>query len=151
MRTATLAAVLALLAGCAVPATPAPPAGPVPAASAAAPAKARASTKIPAGTVSQRNALRKAESYLEFKGFSRKGLISQLSSTSADGFSKADATWAVAHLTGVNWNEQAVKAGKSYLEFSGFSRSGLITQLSSDAGDQFTKAQATYAADKLGL
>ncbi len=30
------------------------------------------------GTVSQRNALRSAESYLDFQGFSRKGLIKQL-------------------------------------------------------------------------
>ena len=29
------------------------------------------------------------------------------------------------------------------------SRAGLIEQLSSSAGDQFTKAQATYAADKV--
>jgi hypothetical protein len=33
----------------------------------------------------------------------------------------------------------------------GFSRAGLIEQLSSEHGDGFTKAEATYAADKLGL
>ena len=96
------------------------------------------------------NALRSAESYLEFKGFSKKGLIEQLTSEYGDGFARKDAEWAVDNLD-VNWNEQAVRAGQSYLDFKGFSRSGLIDQLSSEYGDQFTKKQATYAADKLGL
>lgn len=102
------------------------------------------------GTVSQRNALRTAQNYIEMKGFSKKGLIVQLSSDYGEKFSKADATWAVAHLD-VDWNKQAVRAGQAYLDMKGFSRAGLIDQLSSAYGDQFTKAQATYAADKLGL
>lgn len=125
----------------------------------AAPAKASPSPTVasPApkaedvGTVSQRNALRKAESYLEMSGFSKAGLIDQLSSSAGEGFSKADATWAVNHLSNVDWNEQAVRKGRDYLDMDGFSRAGLIQQLSSSAGEKFTKAQATYAADKLGL
>jgi hypothetical protein len=104
----------------------------------------------PAMTVSQENAVKSAQSYLDMTGFSRTGLIEQLSSSSGEGFPKADAVFAVDYLH-VNWNEQAVKAGQSYLDMSGFSRSGLIEQLSSKAGDGFTKAQATYAANKLGL
>ena len=103
------------------------------------------------GTVSQRNAQAKAQSYLAVKGFSRRGLIHQLSSDAGDGFPAADAAWAVDHLPGVDWNEQAVRAGKDYLKMTGFSRKSLIEQLSSDAGNQFTVAQATYAASKLGL
>jgi hypothetical protein len=68
-----------------------------------------------AGTTSQLNALRAARSYLELKGYSRKGLITQLSSEYADRFSTADATWA-ADRTGANWNEQAVRAGRAYLD-----------------------------------
>jgi hypothetical protein len=102
------------------------------------------------GTVSQRNALRSAKVYLEMSGFSRLGLIQQLSSSAGDGYPKADATWAVDHLN-ADWNEQAVRSGKTYLDMSGFSRAGLIAQLSSNAGDRYTKAQSTYAADKLGL
>ena len=119
----------------------------------AAPKAAPTSRAVPAdtGTTSQQNALRSAESYISYKGFSRLGLIDQLSSEYGDGFSKADATWAVDHLDGIDWNEQAVKAGRSYLDMKGFSRSGLIQQLSSPYGDQFTKAQATHAADVLGL
>lgn len=102
------------------------------------------------GSVSQQNALRAAQNYIAMKGFSRKGLIQQLSAKAGDGYPVADATWAVDHL-GANWNEQAVRAGKDYLSMQGFSRAGLIQQLSSPYGDQFTRAQAAYAASQLGL
>ena len=99
-------------------------------------------------TSSQKNALRKAEQYLEFKGFSRDGLIYQLSSD-VEGFSKADATVAVDNLT-VDWNEQAARMAKSYLEMQGYSCKGLVQQLSSDAGEKFTKSQAEYGAKTAG-
>lgn len=100
-------------------------------------------------TFAMQNALDSAEDYLDFSGFSRLGLIEQLSSQYGDGYAVADATWAVDSL-GVDWNQQAVRSAKSYLDFTSFSRQGLIEQLSSSYGDQFTVAQATYAADKLG-
>jgi hypothetical protein len=56
----------------------------------------------------------------------------------------------VNHLT-VNWNEEAVKAGKEYLSTQHFSRNGLIEQLSSPYGSKFTRTQAIYAVNKLGL
>ncbi len=37
------------------------------------------------------------------------------------------------------------------MEMGGFSRKSLIQQLTSSSGDQFTQAQAEYAADKVGL
>ncbi len=104
----------------------------------------------PEGTAAQMNALRSAEDYLSFKGFSKAGLINQLSSEYGDGYAKADATWAVEHLD-VNWNEQAVRVAQSYLDMKGFSRNGLIDQLTSEYGEQFTVKQATYAANKVGL
>ena len=70
--------------------------------------------------------MRKAKDYLDYTAFSRSGLINQL--VEFDGFSTADATFAVDHIT-VDWNEQAAKAAKDYLDVSGFSRSGLIDQL----------------------
>ena len=51
----------------------------------------------------------------------------------------------------VDWKEQAVLAAKEYLATTHFSRAGLIEQLSSPYGSQFTRAEATYAADKVGL
>lgn len=97
----------------------------------------------------QQNAVRSARQYLQFKGFSRRGLIQQLSSDFGDGYSVADATRAVDSLN-VNWNEQAVRAARAYLEFQGFSCQGLIRQLSSDAGDKFTESEARYGAQRAG-
>ncbi len=101
-------------------------------------------------TPSQRNAVRAAESYLEFQAFSRQGLIDQLSSEYGSQFPLADATFAVDSLN-VNWNEQAAKSAASYLEFQAFSCQGLIDQLSSEYGSQFTVAQAQYGAAQAGI
>jgi type IV secretory pathway VirB10-like protein len=106
--------------------------------------------EAPEYTTAQENAIASAENYLDFSAFSKKGLIEQLSSEYGDGFSKADATFAVKHID-VNWNEQAAKSAKNYLDFSSFSRSGLIEQLESEYGDGFTHAQAVYGVDQTGL
>jgi hypothetical protein len=45
--------------------------------------------------------------------------------------------------------EQAVGAARDYLEFSAFSRRGLIRQLSSEAGAGFSVKDATFAVDYL--
>jgi hypothetical protein len=44
---------------------------------------------------------------------------------------------------------QAVGSAEDYLAFSHFSRQGLIDQLSSDYGDRFSVADATFAVDHL--
>ena len=67
-----------------------------------------------------------------------------------EGFSKADAVFAVNHID-VNWNEQAAKSAKSYLDMSSFSRQGLIEQLESEYGEGFTHSQAVYGVNKTGL
>jgi hypothetical protein len=100
-------------------------------------------------TKPQKNAVRAAKQYLSIQGFSRDGLINQLSSAAGNGFDVADATIAVDSL-GVDWNEQAAKSAKAYLDLMGLSCKGLIQQLSSSAGDKYTKSQATYGAKKAG-
>lgn len=100
-------------------------------------------------TGAQKNAARSAKNYLSFSGFSREGLIQQLSSDAGDGYALADATAAVDSLN-VDWNEQAVKSARNYLNIMGFSCKGLIEQLSSRAGDKYTTAQATYGAKQAG-
>jgi hypothetical protein len=102
----------------------------------------------PEMTSGQENAVESAESYLEYSGFSREGLIQQLSSDAGEGFAKADATFAVNHVD-VNWNEEAVESAQDYLDYSSFSSDGLIEQLSSSAGEGFTLAQAQYAVDQV--
>ncbi|QGN35240.1 hypothetical protein GJV80_00515 [Microlunatus sp. Gsoil 973] len=78
-------------------------------------------------------------------GMSKKGLIDQLSSPYGEGFDRADAKFAVNHIT-VNWNHQAALSAESYLEMGGMSESALIDQLHSPYGEQFTLKQARYGA-----
>lgn len=95
-------------------------------------------------TVSQKNAVAKAKSYLNYTAFSHDGLVAQLE---YDQFSHADAVYG-ADNSGANWNEQAAKKAKAYMEYSAFSRGSLIDQLKYD---QFTQAQAEYGANAVGL
>ena len=99
-------------------------------------------------TASQRNAIRQAKSYLDYSSFSRIGLIEQLSSEYGSRFSAEDATFAIEYLEDkneVDWNEQAIKQAESYIESSPFSRQGLIDQLSSEYGSQFTLEESENA------
>lgn len=97
----------------------------------------------------QRNAVRSAKSYLSMQGFSRDGLIEQLSSQYGDRYDANDARVAVDSLA-VDWSEQAARSARQYLNMMGFSCSGLIEQLSSDAGSKFTPSQARYGAQQAG-
>ncbi|WP_207392640.1 Ltp family lipoprotein [Aeromicrobium sp. IC_218] len=47
--------------------------------------------------------------------------------------------------------ENALAAAENYLEIAPFSRKGLIRQLSSDAGDGYSRKDATYAADHVDV
>ena len=85
-----------------------------------------------------------ANDYLDYTAFSRKGLIKQLE---FEGFSKADATFAVDSLD-VNWNEQAAAMAENYLDYTSFSRKGLINQL---VFEGFTLSQAQYGVKQAGL
>jgi hypothetical protein len=82
-------------------------------------------------------------------GFSRDGLIDQLSSDAGEGYSVADATAAVDSLN-VDWKENAARSAKEYLNITGFSCKRLIEQLSSSAGSKYTLEQATYGAHAAG-
>jgi len=97
----------------------------------------------------QNNAVRSAKQYLSMQGFSRKGLIQQLSSDAGEGYDIADATVAVDSLN-IDWNQEAVKSAKQYLTMQGFSCKGLIQQLSSSAGEGYTVSEATYGAKQAG-
>lgn len=127
---------------------PAKPSAPAPAATAPAPAP---SHSAPAMTVAEQQAVDSAQSYLDMgKGFSRSGLIEQLTSSAGEGFAVADATYAVDQLN-PDWNAQAVESAKGYMEMGGFSHASLMEQLTSSAGEGFTEAQAAYAVTQVGL
>jgi hypothetical protein len=114
------------------------------------PVKSKPGMAAPDFTVAQENAIESAQSYLDMSGFSRAGLIHQLTSKAGEGYKMADAEFAVNHVK-VNWNKEAAESAQSYLDMSSFSRAGLIQQLTSKAGDGFTPKQATYAVNKVGL
>jgi hypothetical protein len=141
----------------AVPAASAPaasaPAASAPAASApAASAPAASAPATPSMTAAQAQAVQAAQSYLALgSGFSYESLLKQLTSSYGDGFSVADATFAINYLK-PDWDQQAVEAAKGYLALgTGFSRDSLIQQLTSSYGDGFTQSQADYAVAKVGL
>jgi hypothetical protein len=123
---------------------------PVPSAAEVAPAPvptaaaAETSAAVAGETVSQKNAVRSAETYLDYSSFSRSGLIGQLE---FEGFSTEDATYAVDTIT-VDWNEQAAKSAENYLDYSSFSRQGLVDQLEFEG---FTPAEAEFGVSQTGL
>jgi hypothetical protein len=95
-------------------------------------------------TLSQKNAVGKANDYLKMMAFSKSGLVKQLE---FEGFDNEDATYAVNKID-VDWKEQAVRKGEEYLNIMSYSRSGLIEQLEFEG---FTTEEATYAVDQIGL
>lgn len=94
----------------------------------------------PTETIGQKNAVRKALSYLDFMAFSRKGLIEQLE---YEGFSHDEAVYGADH-SGADWNAQAAQKAADYLDFTSFSRDGLIEQLEYEG---FTHSEAVYGVD----
>lgn len=94
-------------------------------------------------TTGERNALKKAKSYLDTMPFSYAGLIEQLEYS---GFTNSEATYGADNV-GADWNNQALKKAKSYLDTMPFSYTGLIEQLEYN---KITHEQAVYGADKCG-
>lgn len=94
-------------------------------------------------TQGKKNALRKAEEYLNLKAFSRYKLIEQLE---YNGFSVEEAEYAVDHCD-VDWEEQAAKKAAEYLNMQAFSRERLREQLKYEG---FTTTQIEYALKQNG-
>ena len=101
-------------------------------------------------TSEQKHAYNACLSYLEYTAFSKQGLIDQLSSEYGEGYPLEVAEFAVNKIEErgeVDWVEQAKRSAQNYLDFSDFSKQGLIDQLSSEYGEQFTIEQATEAVE----
>lgn len=104
-----------------------------------------AQPKVPAQSLA---ALESAKIYAGMD-MSEKGVYEQLISDYGDRFSPADAQYAMAHLTGINWNENARKSAESYQKDQSMSTSAIKDQLTSSYGEGFTNEQAQYAIDHL--
>lgn len=97
----------------------------------------------PQFTLAQQNAIRQAQSYLDYSGFSREGLIGQLE---YEGYSTEEATLG-ADNSGADWNAEAAESAQSYLEYTSFSRQGLYDQL---AYEGFTPEQIEFGLAQVG-
>ena len=119
--------------------------------------KAEATTAVDSLNVDwNEQAAKSAESYLDTSSFSRSGLIDQLE---YEGFSKSEAEYGVDAAFGDSGSggsdegdsvsrQNAVESAESYLQYSSFSRSGLIEQLEYEG---YSKSDATYAVDTLDV
>jgi hypothetical protein len=150
------------IAGCKSSAPAAAP--PAPAASTSAPAATTSAPAVatqpaapvttapaaPAMSTAEQQAVDSAQSYLAMgQGFSKAGLLNQLTSSAGAGFAVADANFAISYLN-PNWNAQAVESAKGYLAMGqGFSKAGLLNQLTSSSGGGFTDADANFAISYL--
>lgn len=103
-------------------------------------------------TVAEQQAVDSAQGYLsDGQGFSKAGLLQQLTSSSGEGETQADAQFAISYLH-PDWYQQAVESAKGYLkDGQGFSKASLYEQLTSSSGEGFTPGQANYALAKVGL
>lgn len=95
------------------------------------------------------NALSKGLQYANYLHMSKKAIYNQLTSSYGEGFSSDAAQYAVDHMTGVDWNYNALQKAKEYQTGLSMSKSEIYNQLTSSYGEQFTASQAQYAIDHL--
>jgi len=103
-------------------------------------------------TMEEDNCYYAALSYLDTMGFSKKGLIDQLSSEYGDNYPKETAEKIVNDIENqgkVDWDKECEESAQDYLDTMPFSKEELIDQLSSEYGENFTKEQAERAVDKV--
>ena len=122
------------------------------ASTAAAPAGDAPSASAPAGDVpaEYESALAKARSYAENMHMSKAAVRDQLVSEYGESFPKAAADYAMANLTGIDWNANALAKAKSYRDGMHMSNAAIRKQLVSEHGEKFTTAEADYAMRELG-
>ena len=88
------------------------------------------------------NAMKSAESYLNYSGFSKEELYDQLI---YEKYSEEAARYAVENVD-TDWKENAVRDAESYLQLSSFSKQELYDQL---IFEKYTPEEAKYAVDKV--
>lgn len=94
-------------------------------------------------SLEQKNAIKKANSYISHSAFSKSGLIKQLE---FEKFSPEASQFAVDNIK-VDWVEQAGKKAESYMKHSSFSKEKLIDQLKFEG---FTQEEAEAGAKAVG-
>ena len=89
------------------------------------------------------SALYSAQKYVLTMPLSKQRLYFQLVSP-IEGYSHEAAKFAVEHVI-VDWDKQAIKSAKVYMQYMPMTRRQLMTQLTSETGEAFTHEQAAYA------
>ena len=144
LRATAIAAGLAMLAGCEASSDPPSIVVDTPTTTTAAPILDAVAPDVSTETLGQTNARKAAESYLEYSGFSREGLVGQLE---FEGYTTEDAIYG-ADNAGADWMHEAAESAESYLEYSEFSREGLAGQLEYEG---FTAEQIDHALAAVGF
>ena len=95
-----------------------------------------------------RNALAKAQTYVNLMHMSKARLHDQLTSPYGEGFSEEAAQYALEHVK-ADWKENALKMAETYSSTMHMSKARIYDQLTSEYGEQFTAEEAQYAVDTI--
>ena len=100
---------------------------------------------VQAATSSQNKAVKQAKAYLKKGPYSEYKLACTLR---VNGFSAKDAKYGAAHC-GANYNKQAERMAREYMKYDKYTKSEMMTMLTTYEG--FTESQAKYACKAVGL
>ena len=103
-------------------------------------------------TMEEQNCYQSAMSYIESNCLSKQGLIDQLSSEYGEGYPKEVAEKVVNDIDEkglIDWDAECKESAISYVESNCLSKQGLIDQLSSESGENFTKEQSEKAVESI--
>lgn len=95
------------------------------------------------------NALRKGIQYAKMMHMSKQGVYDQLTSEYGEKFNPESASWAIAHMSDIDWNANALEKAKTYQKQMAMSKEAIREQLISSYGEKFTEEEAQYAIDNL--
>lgn len=95
-----------------------------------------------------RNALAKAQLYVDMMYMSKARLHDQLTSPYGEGFSEEAAQYALEHVK-ADWKKNALMTARNYRDNLHMSSAAIKNQLTSPYGEQFTEEEAQYAMEHL--
>ena len=95
-----------------------------------------------------RNALAKAQLYVDMMYMSKARLYTQLTSPYGERVSEEAAQYALEHVK-ADWKENALKTAENYSRTMHMSKARIYDQLTSEYGEKFTAEEAQYAIDTI--
>ena len=95
-----------------------------------------------------RNALAKAQLYVDMMYMSKARLHDQLTSPYGEGFSEEAAQYALEHVK-ADWKKNALMTARNYRDNLHMSPAAIQNQLTSPYGEKFTQEEAQYAMEHL--